>query len=795
MCDPVTLSARCYVARGWPLVRIPFGQKAPRDRDWQKNAISTADAAERHLCGQMNIGVLLGTASGGLVDVDLDCPEACAVADKILPSTAAVFGRASKPRSHWLYYVGGPAPSLKFSDPLRGDTLVELRGDKQDGRPGYQTVFPPSIHPSGEPIEWVEDGEPAFVDCGVLRKAVVCLAIRSLCERYCPGVAGDAEAEIALDRIDQRLGNEVRRWKDSIAQNATTRGNGQAAGSRPFNGTAHTQAGSAAPNVFERRRRSGPLTDAVLNDHTRPAWSEAEEERVRSALAFRDASGKRAWDPDDNRDIWSKQVAAAIASLNWGEKGEDIYIWFSRQTTKEGYFPGDEACRREVRSYKWGHGPGCITEATIYKKALDAGWVPLPTDGAVRLDDFSAYMPTHSYIFRPTGEMWTSASVDARIRPPAKNTPASRWLDRHRPVEQMTWAPGLPTDIKDQLIAQGGWFGRAGCTVLNLYRPPVLVPRAGPIDLWREHLRRLYGGCANHIERWLAHRVQRPGEKINHALVLGGLQGIGKDTLLEPVKRAVGPWNFQDVSPKQLLGRFNGFLKSVILRVSEARDLGEFDRFAFYDHTKVFTAAPPDVLRVDEKHVREYYSPNVVGVIITTNHKTDGIFLPADDRRHYVAWSDAQKEDFTNKYWNRIWQYYEEGGYAYVAHHLATLDLSEFDPKAPPPKTEAFWEIVNASHMPETAELADALDKLERPDAVTLDDVKRASGNPSFMQWLEDRKNARRIPHRFEECGYVRVRNPDAEDGFWRIGGRRQAVYTKQELTPRERIVAARKKS
>ena len=232
-----------------------------------------------------------------------------------------------------------------------------------------------------------------------------------------------------------------------------------------------------------------------------------------------------------------------------------------------------------------------------------------------------------------------------------------------------------------------------------------------------------------------------------------------------------------------------------LARVSEARDLGEFDRFAFYDHTKVFTAAPPDVLRVDEKHVREYYSPNVVGVIITTNHKTDGIFLPADDRRHYVAWSDAQKEDFTNKYWNRIWQYYEEGGYAYVAHHLATLDLSEFDAKAPPPKTEAFWEIVNASHMPETAELADALDKLERPDAVTLDDVKRASGNPSFMQWLEDRKNARRIPHRFEECSYVRVRNPDAEDGFWRIGNRRQVVYTKQELTPRERIVAARKKS
>ena len=56
--------------------------------------------------------------------------------------------------------------------------------------------------------------------------------------------------------------------------------------------------------------------------------------------------------------------------------------------------------------------------------------------------------------------------------------------------------------------------------------------------------------------------MQRPGEKVNHALVLGGAQGIGKDTLLEPVKYAVGPWNLQEVSPAALLGRFNGFVKS-----------------------------------------------------------------------------------------------------------------------------------------------------------------------------------------------------------------------------------------
>ena len=49
--------------------------------------------------------------------------------------------------------------------------------------------------------------------------------------------------------------------------------------------------------------------------------------------------------------------------------------------------------------------------------------------------------------------------------------------------------------------------------------------------------------------------------------------------------------------------------------------------------------APPDVLRVNEKHLKEYYVLNCLGLIITTNHQTDGLYLPADDRRHYVAWS------------------------------------------------------------------------------------------------------------------------------------------------------------
>src|SRR5437763_9885866 len=169
--------------------------------------------------------------------------------------------------------------------------------------------------------------------------------------------------------------------------------------------------------------------------------------------------------------------------------------------------------------------------------------------------------------------------------------------------------------------------------------PAIARGDAAKAGRWLDHVHYVFPDKAEHIINWLAHRVQRPQDKINHALVLGGPQGIGKDTILEPVKYAIGPWNFHEASPQQILGRFNGFLKSVILRVSEARDLGEFDRFVFYDHMKAYTAAPPDVLRVDEKFMQEHSIINCCGVIITTNHKTNGIYLPADDRRHFIAWS------------------------------------------------------------------------------------------------------------------------------------------------------------
>jgi hypothetical protein len=428
-----------------------------------------------------------------------------------------------------------------------------------------------------------------------------------------------------------------------------------------------------------------------------------------------------------------------------------------------------------------------------------AGYPPAeqPEQPEVALSDFYAYMPAHNYLFVPSREFWPTSSVNARIAPirsgtdekgKPKTVPANVWLDRHRPVEQMTWAPGHPMLIENRLVSEGGWIERLGCSCVNLYRPPTIEHRdAGAAAPWLDLLRKVYPDDADHLLAWFAHRVQRPHEKVNHALVLGGAPGIGKDSILEPVKAAIGPWNFAEVSPKHLLGRFNGFVKSVILRISEARDLGDMNRYDFYEHMKVYAAAPPDVLRVDEKHTREYSVFNVCGVIITTNHETDGIYLPPDDRRHYVAWSPLTSDDFEDRYWSALYAWYADDGYRHVAAYLAQYDLSQFHAKAPPKKTEAFWSIVDANRPSEESELANVLEAAGHPEAFTLRNLTDITADEYLQLWLRDRKNRRQIPHRLKAAGYVAHRNADAKDGQWKVGGDRQTVYVKETLSVRER--------
>jgi hypothetical protein len=454
---------------------------------------------------------------------------------------------------------------------------------------------------------------------------------------------------------------------------------------------------------------------------------------------------------------------------------------------------------RDAKNGWMAHGFDVIEDEPLTGEHLPAD--DKPKEGP--LQAFYAYLPEHKYIHRSTRALWPMASVNGSLEGISigKDKPAA-WLDKHRAIHQMTWAPGLPEVVVDKIMADGAWINLPGQNVYNLYRPPVVVPGdAHAVDLWRQHLRTLYPveSEAVHIEKWLAQRVQFPGEKINHAIVLGGSQGIGKDTLLEPVKRAVGAWNWGDINPQNLLGQFNPYVKSVVLRVNETHNLGEQTRFAFYDGCKTLIAAPPDVLNCNEKNTKQYAVVNIMGVVFTTNHKTDGIYLPIEDRRHFVAWSSKTKEDFAPEYWQTIWRWLNDEGCANVAAFLRSLDLSGFDAKAPPPRTEAFYAIVSANNNPRDVALSATItDEMGSPDVLTLDDILTVIGDDvveddEVREFLSSRSTRRNIPHAMERAGYEQVRNDGAKDGLWKLtNGKRKTIYGRKELSFADMTKAAK---
>jgi len=87
------------------------------------------------------------------------------------------FGRESKPKSHWIYSVPEPGRSLKFDADEMG-MLVELRST------GCMTVFPGSVHQSGEEIRFDENGEPAEIEFDELAICTSRLAAASLLWRH-----------------------------------------------------------------------------------------------------------------------------------------------------------------------------------------------------------------------------------------------------------------------------------------------------------------------------------------------------------------------------------------------------------------------------------------------------------------------------------------------------------------------------------------------------------------------------------------------------------------------------------
>jgi hypothetical protein len=130
--NPILEIAQRYVAKGWAVTPVQFRTKRPILKNWQ-GGIPAGSLAHHFGSDPVNIGIVLGDPSQGLVDIDIDDPIALQFVEKFLPDTTCVFGRRSMPKSHWIYRV--PSTGKREAFVISGKTIAELRGN------GLLTVF------------------------------------------------------------------------------------------------------------------------------------------------------------------------------------------------------------------------------------------------------------------------------------------------------------------------------------------------------------------------------------------------------------------------------------------------------------------------------------------------------------------------------------------------------------------------------------------------------------------------------------------------------------------------------
>lgn len=264
-------------------------------------------------------------------------------------------------------------------------------------------------------------------------------------------------------------------------------------------------------------------------------------------------------------------------------------------------------------------------------------------------------------------------------------------------VDRLDYVPGRERVFEEKGIVYGNMY--YGDT-----QPEGIQGDASP---WLNHFDAMgWGPYRKHILQFMAFTIRHPDVKINHMMIFGSREGAGKDFILSPLFHAMGE-DARIVEGDALMEQYTGYLNGCkYLHINEAELGDRREAMAVANKLKPIAAAPPDKLRVREMFTKPFWVRNLVNGTMTTNSRTPLRLL--ESRRFFAIWSDLKVRDAAGDispdwvaYWSSLWQWMESGGKDYCVWYLRNVvDLSDFNPGAPPPVTDFLKDIQEQSKPP-----------------------------------------------------------------------------------------------
>lgn len=290
-----------------------------------------------------------------------------------------------------------------------------------------------------------------------------------------------------------------------------------------------------------------------------------------------------------------------------------------------------------------------------------------------------------------------------------KKSAAKEWIGWpfRAEVKRTTYRPGKPRVFvneqgEHELNTWSGW-GMNGTTI-----------QAGDIRLWTELISYLFDGEPVETQKWflkwLAYPLQHPGVKMFTASVMWSrTMGVGKSLLGYTMERIYGR-NFAEISDRDLTASFNDWAENKQFVMGDEITGG--DKRASADKMK--SLITQKFIRINPKFVTPYTVPDCVNYFFTSNHP-DSFFLESDnDRRYFVHEVEALKP-LSDTFYKEYDTWYKSDAVGALFYYLLNLDLSDFNPLACAPVTNAKKEMVQLGR----SDISDWANQLRNdPDSV-----------------------------------------------------------------------------
>jgi hypothetical protein len=297
--------------------------------------------------------------------------------------------------------------------------------------------------------------------------------------------------------------------------------------------------------------------------------------------------------------------------------------------------------------------------------------------------------------------------VPARSKPKAGDMFLTR--PDHVRVFDITYAPGDPAFVlsKDPVLKTfNRWKGTtllAGSVTEDQVKP------------WLDHLLFVLGTKEERARflRWCAFVCQHPELKPNWHYLIMSLAGLGKDTMVAPIKLAVGAGNWKEELIYSLANNFNEVVEHKFLIIGETAQpkAGMVSAQDFGTRLKPLLAQPPEFITINKKFQQPYEIPNRLAVILFSNDRNP-LYLERGSRRVHVVNRLGAKPDTLEYYWP-LQDWLHKGGAELAASFLLAYQMSEAETRefigGRAPESDDKVELEHQNTQPHLAALEDLI--------------------------------------------------------------------------------------